>query len=1216
MMRVSKILMFFVVTVCVSGESPRVEVTEGILVGKTVQFTENQYINLTKDVDMFLGVPFASPPTRFARADPMTRWEGERNATEFTPACQQVPQPLFYPVMSEDCLYLNVYTPSPKPSTGIPVMVWIHGGAFSTGTSMTYDYYGPPLVAVGDVIIVTFNYRLAIFAQLSTEDEEAPGNVGMLDQVAALEWVYNNIEAFGGDKEQITIFGESAGSASVNFHLLSKLSKKFFKQAVLQSGTAFSSWAFKHDPVAELEKAQELGREMGCVDVTSTSALVTCLRDVEDPLALSTAADKVYGNQYPVTMDGTFLEDTPANLYKKNDFANVPLLIGFNRDEGTIGPYFYFPSYVGSPTPPPMDRNLFEIFVKGLLVNYGTDDEIVHDAVFQEYIDWAMADNPESDYFQSFVNYGTDSDYACPSDIVMRKHAEAGGTVYKYFMTHAPSKSYFMVAGEIPNTPWLGAGHGEDLTFVWGVPFIDELYHIHGHNLTDEENALSVKFMQFWTNFAKSGDPGKSIPGAEPGEGDDFWPLYTIPELRHKVLSPSFGEDRALKARECRFWANYVPTLQSFANTIDEDQKEWRESYDDWKSEMTDWEQAFEKYKEQPTCTVITTSWTYFVLKKMELFCILVLFVSSILVVSGQNPRVTVTEGELVGKTVEFSEDRFINVTKNVDIYLGVPYASPPSRFAAPGPMTPWEGDRNATQFAPACQQAPSFVYPNLSEDCLYLNVYAPSPKGSGIPVMVWIHGGGFSTGTAMAYDYYGLPLVAVGDVVVVTINYRLAIFAQFSTEDENSPGNYGMLDQVAALKWVYDNIEAFGGDKNKVTIFGESAGSGSVSFHIISKLSRQYFNQAIYQSGTVFSPWAFKHDPVAELEKAQQLGREMGCDDVISNSALVSCLRDADALELSAAADAIYQLQYPVTLDGSFLDDTPTNLYEMGDFANVPIMVGFNKDEGTLNPFFFLQDYVGSPTPPPINRTYFEGVIKAILSNYGRDEEIVYDSVLQEYIDWTNADDPEADYFESWVNFGTDSDFGCPSDFVVRKHAEAGGTVYKYYMTHAPSKSLFLYGDILPNTPWLGAGHGEDLTFVWGLPFIDELYYIHGQNLTDEENALSVKFMQFWTNFAKSGDPSKSSVDGEAGVGVDSWPLYTIPELKHKELSLELGEGRAVLARQCHFWNEYLPDLEAFANTIDEDQKEWREGYDDWKDEMAVWEQYFEEYKQLPTCS
>ena len=149
---------------------------------------------------------------------------------------------------------------------------------------------------------------------------------------------------------------------------------------------------------------------------------------------------QVYEIQYPVTLDGTFLEDTPTNLYEQGDFANVPILVGFNRDEGTIGPYFYFPRYKGSETPPPISRFIFEGYLKAIMINYGLDDDIVHDSVFQEYIDWTMADDPDSDYFESWVNLGTDWDYACSADFVMRKHAEAGGSVYKYFMTHAPSK--------------------------------------------------------------------------------------------------------------------------------------------------------------------------------------------------------------------------------------------------------------------------------------------------------------------------------------------------------------------------------------------------------------------------------------------------------------------------------------------------------------------------------------------------------------------------------------------------------------------------------------------------------------------------------------------------------------------------------------------------------------------------------------------------------
>ncbi|XP_072171170.1 cholinesterase-like [Diadema setosum] len=560
------------------------------------------------------------------------------------------------------------------------------------------------------------------------------------------------------------------------------------------------------------------------------------------------------------------------------------------------------------------------------------------------------------------------------------------------------------------------------------------------------------------------------------------------------------------------------------------------------------------------------------------------------------------------------------DIEGNVWVNVGVPFADPPERFSPPHPKTPWAGERNATKFSAACPQnqledVDRFL---ISEDCLYLNIFIPNPREAGTPVMVWIHGGAFSRGTAMTYDYSGIPLVTVGDVIMVAMNYRLGVFSQFSTEDDVAPGNYGMLDQVAALKWVYENIEAFGGDKNKITIFGQSAGSASVNFHILSKLSRGYFSQAVMQSGNAFSRWAFRDDPERERRLSTDLGVAMGCN-ASTSVAMVTCLRRQDAEELRAKADELYLADggfYSVTLDGTFIDDTPRNLYDSGDFAHVPILAGFNKDEGTIVPFFLFLEFVGSPTPPPIYRVIFDGLLSYYLNRYGWNDEILLTAIHHEYINWTIADNPAADYFRSIVDFGTDINYACPTDFVVRKYANANLPVYKYFMTHEPTKSNYQYGEVYPSTPWLGTTHGEDLTFVFGVPFVQELYTVRGHNMTEEENALSVKFMEFWTNFAKSGDPSRPSEDAPRGDGEDFWPLYTIPELSHKEMSLELGVGRAARASGCHFWNHYFPTLISFTSSMTDEEREWRESYDDWKGEMVEWQRVFEDYKKGNTCN
>ncbi|XP_030856036.1 cholinesterase 1 [Strongylocentrotus purpuratus] len=578
----------------------------------------------------------------------------------------------------------------------------------------------------------------------------------------------------------------------------------------------------------------------------------------------------------------------------------------------------------------------------------------------------------------------------------------------------------------------------------------------------------------------------------------------------------------------------------------------------------------------------------------------------------GQDPMVTVGQGTLVGKTVTFQENKFINISKQIDLFLGVPFAEPPRRFEPPRPKEPWSDIWNATSFESSCFQNVHPINAPPSEDCLYLNVYAPNPTPTNAAVMVWIHGGSFNDGSAMSYDYYGVPMAAVGDVIVVTINYRVNIFSRFSTGDEAARGNYGMLDQVAALQWVQDNIRAFGGDENKVTIFGESAGAASVNFHMLSPLSKGLFHQAIMQSGNGVAPWSFEQHPENDRQKAERLGDAMGCDDVSDSSLLVECLRTKDANELMTAAARVYG-GYQVTLDGVFMEDTPLNLYGKGEFAHVPVLAGFNEDEGTFVVVFSPPTFHGTPNPPPLPRILLNTLVADSVSVYDGDDDILEDAVFQEYVDWTTDDQDAVNYYRPVIDVISDSFFRCPTDVVVRKHVEAGDAVFKYFMTHGPSAtSYFEIGEIIPFTPWLDAGHAEDLIFVFGMPFIEQLAGIHGHNLTDAEKAMSVQVMRYWTNFAKSGNPNSPSTVGN----FDSWPEYTIPELRHKELSPEFKDGRAALARQCHLWNEHLYALAASTGNLDEDQKEWKESYTSWQNDMILWRTEFEEYQENTPCN
>ncbi|KAL6084904.1 hypothetical protein STEG23_036274 [Scotinomys teguina] len=270
-------------------------------------------------------------------------------------------------------------------------------------------------------------------------------------------------------------------------------------------------------------------------------------------------------------------------------------------------------------------------------------------------------------------------------------------------------------------------------------------------------------------------------------------------------------------------------------------------------------------------------------------------------------PVVDTVHGKVLGKYVNL--ERF---AQPVAVFLGVPFAKPPLgslRFAPPQPAEPWIFVKNATSYPPMCSQdavlgkmlsdlltnRKESIPLQFSEDCLYLNIYTPADltKSERLPVMVWIHGGSLVVGGASTYD--GLALSAHGNVIVVAIQYRLGIWGFFSTGDEHSRGNWGHLDQVAALRWVQDNIVNFGGDPGSVTIFGESAGGESVSVLVLSPLAKNLFHRAISESGVALTPGLVREDvkPVAE-----QVAIAAGCKTTTS-AVMVNCLRQKTEDEL-----------------------------------------------------------------------------------------------------------------------------------------------------------------------------------------------------------------------------------------------------------------------------------------------------------------------------
>lgn len=337
---------------------------------------------------------------------------------------------------------------------------------------------------------------------------------------------------------------------------------------------------------------------------------------------------------------------------------------------------------------------------------------------------------------------------------------------------------------------------------------------------------------------------------------------------------------------------------------------------------------------------------------------------------------------------------------KNVRVFRGIPYAAPPVgdfRFREPQPVARWAGVLNARQFAPRCMQGPAavkldFRSKEMSEDCLYLNVW--TPKGSAadkLPVLVYFHGGGFTSGDGSEPRYDGANLASRG-VVAVTVNYRLGVFGFLAPPDaaRESPngaaGNYGLLDQVAALRWVRDNIAHFGGDPSKVTIAGNSAGSVSVSAHMASPLSRGLFARAIGESGGAFAPNSMWRREEAE-EAANRFAARVGANSLQQLRSLPArTLLNASTLPKLPPR----LMTYRPHIDGYFLTDSPERVFTSGQQAQVPLLVGSNSQE---KPFTAV---LNDKAPTPENwretiKTMFPEKSEEVLAHYpGNDNDEV----------------------------------------------------------------------------------------------------------------------------------------------------------------------------------------------------------------------------------
>ncbi|XP_022100335.1 cholinesterase 2-like [Acanthaster planci] len=431
---------------------------------------------------------------------------------------------------------------------------------------------------------------------------------------------------------------------------------------------------------------------------------------------------------------------------------------------------------------------------------------------------------------------------------------------------------------------------------------------------------------------------------------------------------------------------------------------------------------------------------------------------------------------------------------------------------------------------------------------------------------MLYIHGGAFISGSGSMETYNGVALAAYHDVIVVNFNYRLGVFGFLSTGDNELPGNYGMWDQLEALKWVKNHIADFGGDDDKITIFGESAGSASVSLMTLAKQSWGFYNRAIMQSGTASSPWSVL-DPTTARDHAFKLGRLAQCGESISSSSLLSCLKQKSTSDLVVVMNVILRdavkaktniIPFVPTIDREFLTENPAELYKRGEFKKTDVMIGTMRDEGAMIAFeaFLPRSILGDLL---ITEKIFDERLSDYI--YIKHDQAMVDLIREHYVD-----PGQSKYFRPFSSLTGDEAFVCPTDAVAKAFASANSNTYLYQMTHVSSFHLLPlpFNDIVP--------HGDDLAYVFGSAFMQGLD--RPVSLTEEEIGMSADMMRYWTNFAKTGNPNMESKRGVARVSSKTWHKFNAQTLYYKDLSPSMVDRQRLRQDECYLWNVQLPQM------------------------------------------
>lgn len=514
-------------------------------------------------VSTFLGIPYAVPPVgslRFSKPEPY-KWRGVFVANKKPASCMQFKSTIPLPWNddnitrdeSEDCLKLNIWTPDaslgPSRETSErklnrPILVWIYGGGFVSGSVNMPEFDGSILAAYTDSVVAMMNYRVGVFGFLNVPSTDIQGNMGLHDQVLAIEWIRENADKFGGDPNLITLIGESSGAASIGFHMISPLSRDLFKRSILQSGSPLMPLSLvTRDQVEQL--TNEIATMTNCTNggsIHERESLVNCLKKIPVKHLLKCQA-KIITRKDDTTFTPTFFDDdftsvNPFDAFRSGDQLGPQkeVLMGFNKDEGSI--FMYFANATKYPA----------LYSSNLTTNNTvTYDEIVTFAThFMKNQDPLMTRNLLNTLYYTHINETSSNELfdvtkrhvgefcvICPTIFAADDLSRNNVSVYMYHFVHRPKSS--------PWLPWVGSAHYDEVQFVFGLPLIKPSKY------TKDEIKLSKKLMNTWSSFARYGLPVH--------QKNFDWPTYDeVKQSYVEIAGKSSRIKHGIPNDKCKFW--------------------------------------------------------------------------------------------------------------------------------------------------------------------------------------------------------------------------------------------------------------------------------------------------------------------------------------------------------------------------------------------------------------------------------------------------------------------------------------------------------------------------------------------------------------------------------------------------------------------------------------------------------------------------------------